>query len=131
VEDIDAYAITGGRAFQGNKGTGVTTSDQTLALALQFGVTTQLEMSAAADTVADAHSSGIAVTAPRPGLGDSRRRGSVVTCAIVLVDSGPRGRTYDAQGEDLMIYHQTRYTIRPDAPKDQVDHALEMLHRMG
>lgn len=30
-----------------------------------------------------------------------------------------------------MIYHQTRYTIRPDAPKDQVDHALEMLHRMG
>jgi Stress responsive A/B Barrel Domain len=30
-----------------------------------------------------------------------------------------------------MIYHQIRVSIRPDAPKDKVDHALELLQRMG
>jgi hypothetical protein len=30
-----------------------------------------------------------------------------------------------------MIYHQIRISIRPDAPKDQVDTAMHYLHRMG
>jgi Stress responsive A/B Barrel Domain len=30
-----------------------------------------------------------------------------------------------------MIYHQIRVSIRPDAPKDRVDTALEYLNRMG
>jgi hypothetical protein len=31
----------------------------------------------------------------------------------------------------LMIYHQIRVSMRPDAPKDKVDNALEMLRRIG
>ncbi|MFC7937599.1 Dabb family protein [Streptomyces sp. NPDC057387] len=30
-----------------------------------------------------------------------------------------------------MIHHQIRLAMRPDAPRDQVDEALEMLRRMG
>jgi Stress responsive A/B Barrel Domain len=30
-----------------------------------------------------------------------------------------------------MIYHQIRVSIRPDAEKEKVDTALEMLNRMG
>ncbi|MFD7231011.1 Dabb family protein [Streptomyces sp. NPDC059881] len=30
-----------------------------------------------------------------------------------------------------MIYHQIRIAMKPDAPKDQVDHALELLRRLG
>jgi hypothetical protein len=30
-----------------------------------------------------------------------------------------------------MIYHQIRFSIRPDAPKDKVETAFELLHRMG
>jgi hypothetical protein len=30
-----------------------------------------------------------------------------------------------------MIYHQIRISMKPDAPKDQVEHALEMLRRLG
>ncbi|MGW1887922.1 Dabb family protein [Streptomyces sp. NPDC001970] len=30
-----------------------------------------------------------------------------------------------------MIYHQIRIAMKPDAPKDQVDHALDLLRRLG
>jgi hypothetical protein len=30
-----------------------------------------------------------------------------------------------------MIYHQIRFTLKPDAPKEQVDTAFELLHRVG
>jgi hypothetical protein len=30
-----------------------------------------------------------------------------------------------------MIYHQVRFAMKPDAPKDQVDAALELLRRLG
>jgi Stress responsive A/B Barrel Domain len=30
-----------------------------------------------------------------------------------------------------MIYHQIRISMKPDAPKDQVEHALELLRRLG
>jgi Stress responsive A/B Barrel Domain len=30
-----------------------------------------------------------------------------------------------------MIYHQIRFTVKPDAPKEQVDTAFELLHRIG
>jgi Stress responsive A/B Barrel Domain len=30
-----------------------------------------------------------------------------------------------------MIYHQIRISMKPDAPKDQVEYALELLRRLG
>jgi hypothetical protein len=33
--------------------------------------------------------------------------------------------------EKTMIYHQIRMAIRPDAPKAALDHALELLRRLG
>ena len=30
-----------------------------------------------------------------------------------------------------MIYHQVRIAIRPDAPREQVEKALRLMHRMG
>jgi hypothetical protein len=30
-----------------------------------------------------------------------------------------------------MIYHQIRIAMKPDAPKDQVEHALELLRKLG
>jgi len=30
-----------------------------------------------------------------------------------------------------MIYHQVRFAMKPDAPKDQVDNAVELLRRLG
>jgi hypothetical protein len=30
-----------------------------------------------------------------------------------------------------VIYHQVRFAMKPEAPKDQVEHALELLRRLG
>ena len=30
-----------------------------------------------------------------------------------------------------MIYHQIRIAMKPDAPADEVEHALDLLRRMG
>ena len=30
-----------------------------------------------------------------------------------------------------MIYHQVRFAMKPDAPKEQVDNAIELLRRLG
>ncbi|MFD5284625.1 Dabb family protein [Streptomyces rubrogriseus] len=34
-------------------------------------------------------------------------------------------------GRDTVIHHQIRLAMRPDAPRDKVEEALEMLRRMG
>jgi hypothetical protein len=36
-----------------------------------------------------------------------------------------------SKGEPSVIYHQIRVSIKPDAPKDQVDTALHYLARLG
>jgi hypothetical protein len=35
------------------------------------------------------------------------------------------------RGAATMIYHQIRISMKPDAPKDQVEYALELLRRLG
>jgi Stress responsive A/B Barrel Domain len=36
-----------------------------------------------------------------------------------------------ATGENAVIYHQVRFAMKPEAPKDQVEAALELLRRLG